>query len=448
MENNTNPLLSPDVQAGGASQKSGVRRVNNRPIYLIAIGAVLFLLMMGWVAKERIEQQEQKSQKSEEKSGDTKQSALAVIGKQPDGIIPPSIPIVLTATPAKNAVLLEGPDDLNTPPLPPSVAQRGLSNEELARIRITKMQQFEEAIQAKTNVEVEQMRSRGSSEPNEVSGQREETLARVAAIKQRINTGDPTTDYQSGLQGMQTTGLNKASAGPELIQKTASRRNDVGEFAGKGQADRWRLDAKPEAPRSPYELRAGFIIPATLISGINSDLPGQIMAQVSQNVYDTPTGKYKLIPQGSRLVGRYSNDVAYGQARLLVAWQRIVFPDGKAMDIEAMPGADSAGYAGFNDKVNNHYFRLFASAFLMSGVTAGVTLSQQPQQNTGGPYPAPNANSAMSQALGQQLGQVTAQLIAKNMNIAPTLEIRPGYRFNVIVIKDMTFSKPYQAFDY
>jgi type IV secretory pathway VirB10-like protein len=113
--------------------------------------------------------------------------------------------------------------------------------------------------------------------------------------------------------------------------------------AGSGQGDRWRLDSQPEAPRSPFELRAGFVVPATLISGINSDLPGQIMAQVAQNVYDTPTGKHLLIPQGSRLVGSYSSDVAYGQSRVLVAWQRIVFPDGKAMDIGAMPGADSAG---------------------------------------------------------------------------------------------------------
>jgi type IV secretion system protein VirB10 len=144
-------------------------------------------------------------------------------------------------------------------------------------------------------------------------------------------------------------------------------------------------------------------------------------------------------------VGSYSSDVAFGQARVLIAWQRIIFPDGKAMDIGSMPGADSAGYSGFTDKVNNHYFRLFSSAFLMSGVTAGISMSQ-PQTINGNSRPT--ASSAMSEALGQQLGQVTAQLIAKNMNIAPTLEIRPGYRFNVMVTKDLTFSKPYQAFDY
>jgi type IV secretion system protein VirB10 len=206
------------------------------------------------------------------------------------------------------------------------------------------------------------------------------------------------------------------------------------------------LDSKPEVPRTPYELRAGFVVPAVMISGINSDLPGQIIAQVSQNVYDTPTGKYMLIPQGSRLVGSYSSDVAYGQARILVAWQRIVFPDGKAMDIGAMPGADGAGYAGFQDEVNNHYFRTFSSAFLMSGIIAGINLSQDSRNNDNGN--TQRASDALSEAMGQQFGTVIAQMVSKNLNVAPTLTIRPGYRFNVMVVKDMTFTKPYQSFDY
>jgi type IV secretion system protein VirB10 len=222
-------------------------------------------------------------------------------------------------------------------------------------------------------------------------------------------------------------------------------RNEPALSGSVGQGDRWRLDSQPEAPRSLYELRAGFVIPAMLISGVNSELPGQLMAQVSQDVFDTPLGRYRLIPQGSRLVGSYTNDVAYGQSRILVVWQRIIFPDGKAMDIGTMPGADSAGYTGLKDQANNHYVRLFGSAFLMSGVTAGIALSQPEQGNFNA---RPTASSALSEALGQQLGQVTAQLIAKNLNIAPTLEIRPGYRFNVIVVKDLTFSKPYAAFDY
>ena len=146
-------------------------------------------------------------------------------------------------------------------------------------------------------------------------------------------------------------------------------------------------------------------------------------------------------------MGSYASDVTYGQSRVLIAWQRIIFPDGKALDIGSMPGADSAGYSGFYDQVNNHYLRLFGSAIMMSGVVAGVTLSQD-SSNTGSTMSQQRAGDVMSAAVGQQLGQVTAEMIRKNMNTSPTLEIRPGYRFNVIVTKDMTFKTAYRQFDY
>jgi len=250
-----------------------------------------------------------------------------------------------------------------------------------------------------------------------------------------------------GLGGDSTPQLTKTGSSGNNTSGSSSN-NDFSQFDKSGHHDRWKIDSELEAPSSPYELRAGFVIPGTLISGINSELPGQIMAQVAQNVYDTATGKYLLIPQGARLVGAYSSQVAYGQARVLVAWQRIVFPDGKAMDIGAMPGADGAGYAGFNDLVDHHYLRIFGSALIMSAITAGVAMSQnQGSATTSGVY-APNASNVLSQALGQQLGHTTAMMIQKNLNIAPTLEIRPGYRFNLIVTKDLTMTKPYQSFDY
>lgn len=222
--------------------------------------------------------------------------------------------------------------------------------------------------------------------------------------------------------------------------------NDIDEFAG-DEADRWRMDSRPQPPRSPYTVQTTFVIPATLISGINSQLPGKIFGQVSQDVYDTATGKHMLVPQGTKLEGAYSSDVAYGQASVLVAWQRLVFPDGKTMDIGAMPGSNAAGYAGFTDQVNNHYVRLFGTALMMSAITAGVALSQSRNQ-IAGTFGAPTTSSVLSATLGQQLGSMTARMISKNLNISPTLEIRPGYRFNVTVTKDMVFNKPYQSFDY
>jgi type IV secretion system protein VirB10 len=209
--------------------------------------------------------------------------------------------------------------------------------------------------------------------------------------------------------------------------------------------DRWASSSRPEAPVSPFELRAGFVISGVMITGVSSVLPGQIEAQVAQNVYDTATGRYLLIPQGSRLVGAYQSNAAYGQAQVLIAWQRVVFPDSKALDIGAMPGADSAGYAGLHDQVNNHYTRIFGSAVMLSLIGAGAEVGS-PQTSTLGQ--TATVNQALSQQLAQQLGSTATQMVQKNLSIAPTLKIRPGYRFNVVVTKDLVFRTPYQAFDY
>ncbi|MGE4125498.1 MAG: TrbI/VirB10 family protein [Pusillimonas sp.] len=466
--------MAPDASPGQVSKKSGVRRVNNMPMYILGGVMLSFVLVMALVAADRSAKQNAPADGPLEKAGSTSMFAREIAGEHTGGLIEPSVPpkvpeMPTGATPLDGPAALEiaRPTNPDAPPAPPSNLgnPQPVNDDEAQRIRMAKLQMFDEAVKAKTAVRVDAPRSSGSA-PGGVSyagtpQTRDEVLNRLAQVRQQIDaqrSSDPTAAYQARLaqiRGSGVGGSTPAAGGfgtgggaPQLLQTSSnSGRNSMAQFGQGGEGDRWQLDSKPQAPRTPYELRAGFVVPATLISGINSDLPGQIMAQVSQDVYDTATGKYMLIPQGSRLVGSYSSDVAYGQSRVLVAWQRIVFPDGKAMDIGAMPGADSAGYAGFRDQVNNHYFRLFSSAFLMSGVTAGITYSQR-QNQANNAYGAPSASSALSEALGQQLGQVTAQLIAKNMSISPTLEIRPGYRFNVVVTKDMTFTKPYKSFDY
>ncbi len=438
-----------DYMDPDASPGAGVRRVNNVPMYLFGAVLTAFLFIMALVAADRAAKQHEGESQSHS-AGNTSMFAKEIAGDQTSGLIEPLMP------PAEQndmpPVLIARPENLNAPPKPPT--EPIAHDEEANRIRMAKLQMLEEAVKAKTGVQIGAPRSAGSVSNGAGTPQtRDEMLARLAAVRQQIDAAqhdDPTAAYQARLSQIRSMGIGGSSpesSAPSLLPTSATANKDHGysQFAG-GEGDRWKLDSKPEAPRTPYELRTGFVVPATLISGINSDLPGQIMAQVAQNVYDTPTGKYLLIPQGSRLVGTYSSDVSYGQARILVAWQRIVFPDGKAMDIGAMPGADSAGYAGFNDQENHHYVRLYGSALLMSAVTAAASYSQR--QNQTSIFGTPNASSALSEALGQQLGQVTAQLIAKNLNVAPTLEIRPGYRFNVIVTKDMTFSKPYRSFDY
>ncbi|PHV14174.1 conjugal transfer protein TrbI [Janthinobacterium sp. BJB303] len=444
--------MSPDASPGNVRRKSGVRRVNNLPVYLVGGAMGIFLLVMALVAWDRSAQQNRPADQLEAKAGSTSMFASEIAGSEKDGFVAPAKAAAppMPETPPPGTIIVARPDDLEAPPRPPGGAlplevQRGM--EERERSRMDKLRQLDEAVRSRTTVQATAPRSAGSA-PGGAPLSREEALTQMAALQQQADTqgrDNPAAAYLARLQQLQAASLGDTASRPVPPAEPAAGGKDYRQFDVQGQGDRWRLDSHAEAPRSPYELRAGFIVPAVLISGVNSDLPGQIVAQVSQDVFDTATGKWRLIPQGSRLVGQYSSDIAYGQSRVLVAWQRIVFPDGKAMDIGSMPGADSAGYAGFRDQVNNHYFRLFSSAFLMSGITAGIAMSQPQTLSLG---TRQSASSAMSEALGQQLGQVTAQLIARNMNIAPTLQIRPGYRFNVIVTKDLTFSRPYKAFDY
>ena len=494
--------LSPNTSPSklGKSKATGVRRVNNLPVYILLGGFAAFLLVMGLVAYDRAHRKENTTEADRSKNN-TGSAAFAkqIVGDHGEGIVPPfqkpNPPTIPKEPDIEVPIARSGqgqPTDMSRPPVPPSrTGGNDPRDNDLQRIHAKKIEQLEAALAAKTNVPVTDLRSPSAmglaSGPttadkggdNTAPATRDAQLQRMEEIRKRIDairTEDPNAAYKARLaqiQGIGLTGGGSASDGisaprlmpvggsgssaapwlqPLLGGEQPKPNNDIGQFSGTGQPDRWKLNSTVEPPKTAYELRAGFVIPATMISGINSELPGQIMAQVSQSVYDTPTGRFLLVPQGSRLVGSYSSSIAYGQKRVLVAWQRIIFPDGKAMDIGAMPGADGAGYAGFNDLVDNHYLRIFGSALLMSAVVAGISYSQQSlnnNNNTGTTVgQQQTASGALSQAVGQQFGTVIAQMVSKNMNIAPTLEIRPGFRFNVMVIRDLAFDRPYRSFDY
>ena len=204
---------------------------------------------------------------------------------------------------------------------------------------------------------------------------------------------------------------------------------------------------------SPYTVMAGSILPAVLISGINSDLPGPILAQVSQNVLDSATGRSVLIPQGSRLIGAYQNASSYGQQRVQIAWQRLIFPNTASMNLPMMPGADQSGYAGFSDQVDHHYLATFGTAAVMSLISAGQMVGQMATLGGGGTYGPygyyqPNQWAMASQAAGSaasgQFGALGQQMIGQGLNRPPTIEIRPGYPFDVMVTQDLVFPGPYR----
>ena len=149
-----------------------------------------------------------------------------------------------------------------------------------------------------------------------------------------------------------------------------------------GNVDRRTVSPdRVEAPASPYVLQAGAVIPAALITGLRSDLPGQITAQVTEDVYDSPTGKFLLIPQGARLIGQYDAQVAFGQSRALLVWNRLIMPNGRSIVLERQPGADPEGYAGLEDEVDNHWGMLFKAAILSTLLSVGSEAGANNNEN-------------------------------------------------------------------
>lgn len=187
------------------------------------------------------------------------------------------------------------------------------------------------------------------------------------------------------------------------------------------------------APASPYILQAGAVIAAALITGIHSDLPGQITAQVTENIYDSPTGRILLVPQGTRVVGQYNNSVQFGQSRVLLVWNRLIFPNGRSIVLERQPGADAEGYAGLQDGVDYHWWELAKAAGLSTLLSIGAEL-------------ATNDDDRLIQAIrngGQDtINDAGQQIVRRQLNVAPTLTIRPGFPVRVIVTRDLVL-EPY-----
>lgn len=211
----------------------------------------------------------------------------------------------------------------------------------------------------------------------------------------------------------------------------ANRQDDKAEFAGRSRDTDFDLHASLQRPRSPYTLFAGTILPCVLTQGINSDLPGQIGCMISQNVYDTVTGKHVLLPQGTKVIGTYDSRIAYGQERVLVVWTRLLRPDGSTLSLEGMPGIDLSGYAGLTGHVNNHYVRLLA------GVVLGSVLGASSQIAVGANSQNPSFSQLAIQGAGQNINEAGQQITRKNLNIQPTIEVPPGGRLNIFATKDL-----------
>ncbi|MDQ2843679.1 MAG: P-type conjugative transfer protein TrbG [Acidobacteriota bacterium] len=273
----------------------------------------------------------------------------------------------------------------------------------------------------------------GQLAPNPQSSS--DDFAQVAALTKAVS--NHSTDVPSG----DLSRLSSQTENEYDGQNMQTRKEAFLSAARTHQSDDY-LRSTRDAPLSMFEIKAGWEIPAVLEQSLNSDLPGELKALVMASVYDTATGEYLLIPQGSRLIGKYDSRVAYGQDGVQVTWSRIIFPDASSIDLNGMVGLDSHGNAGLRDKVDRHYARIVGFSALTSLFTAAFEISQRRNQSVLA-YPSPG--EAASGAIGRELSQTGSQITRRNLNVQPTIKVPVGYKFTVRVNRDILFESPYQS---
>jgi len=290
----------------------------------------------------------------------------------------------------------------------------------------------------------------GTAEPSAVTQQRDQARQRVvqeqqAARTSRLFLGDsvkaaetsasqsaPSAGSPSQLGGLASLGglpSNPAAAG-----QTASPAADADHklaFLNSAADHRTVSTDRIEAPTSPYVVQAGAVIAAALVTGLRSDLPGQVTAQVTENVYDGPTGRFLLIPQGARLIGQYDAQIAFGQNRALLVWNRLILPNGRSIVLERQPGADPQGFAGLEDQVDNHWGQLFKAAMLSTILSVGAEAGTSSNEN--------DLVQALRQGASDSISQAGRQVVGRSLTIQPTITIRPGFPVHVIVTRDLVF---------
>ena len=257
-------------------------------------------------------------------------------------------------------------------------------------------------------------------DPEEQRRLAEEEAARLSNVffQSGPRTGGPAGTAMPGLAGL--TGQPDGTAGQN--RHTA--------FLN-GPVDRQTVAPDRVAPpASPYILQAGAVIPAALITGIRSDLPGQITAQVTENVYDSPTGSLLLIPQGTRIIGQYDDGVTFGQRRVLLVWNRLILPGGRSIFLERLPGADASGYAGLEDGVDYHWWDLMKAAGLSTLLAVGAELATSDEDRL---------IRAIRDGAQDTVNQAGQQIVQRQLQVAPTLTIRPGFPVRIIVTRDLVF---------
>lgn len=223
------------------------------------------------------------------------------------------------------------------------------------------------------------------------------------------------------------------SPGPDTRLAFAERTSALGEG---------RYGVRVQVPETPFVLQAGTIIPAALVTGIDSELPGAVVGQVTRDVYDSRSQYHVLVPKGSRLIGEYDDQIAYGQNRALVAWTRIVFPDGRSVALPGLDAKDLRGYSGLRGRVDRHFAQTFGSAVLLATVGAGAQLALP---DGGGRDFAQSPQEVIAGQIALELSRVGSKVVERGLDVQPTLRIAPGHRFTVFLARDLAFAAPYRT---
>jgi type IV secretion system protein VirB10 len=270
----------------------------------------------------------------------------------------------------------------------------------------------------------------------------------LARLKRRAAARDAKPDFGEHASTTSMTPAVAQSSAPTTATDGSARssrdqdnrQDDKGAFATARRTADPYLDQNVLTPLNKVYVGAGTMIPAVLLTGMNSDLPGMITAQVAQTIYDTVMGRHVLIPQGSTLIGEYDSRITYGQERVLFVWTRVRFPNGNSINLEGMPGTDLSGFAGVRDQVDNHWWRL------AQGVVLGSLLGAAAQQSYGGGLSAANPSLGQLAAAGaaQNINSAGQQIVQKDLQVQPTLIVRPGQRVAVFVTKDIELP-PYRG---
>jgi type IV secretion system protein TrbI len=423
---------------------------------LVATAVVVFLLLVGAVVYGfRYRFQKQQARKDQQQmqlvASDAAQSnRQSVEGEMPASSVSNTQSSTSTslATPLVNAartVAQPFPSTANTPAsqsaqtpaapvyYAPEPAQQVDPQEELRKQALAhRYARQQEALEAPTGAQDQHAATTGTPDPAQAD------MAQLNSLLHPV-VGTPVSVPATGTAaGFVPSGLDAGSG-----YRAQNAQSEKRQFQQSGEApEDDYLKTMRIPPLSPWVVQRGTVIPAALPHRLVSDLPGDLIAEVARDVYDSPTQKYVMIPAGSRLVGEYNSSVTYGQNRVQVVWTAIYFPDGSFIDLDRMPSHAAEGAVGLKDQVDNHWTRVIGGVALSSVLAAGLQISQN--RTNGSVLTYPSAGQEAAAAIGTQAAQLGEQITNRNLNIQPTLKVRPGEIFSVSVKKDMVFPGPYE----